>query len=105
MLWGIYPTINGSIIVFYLPPRTSPKVHKQFRKKIYGEDTSSWKGRYQYRRKGILDTVRHVKLYKGVVIVLPEDVSILVETLTKNGAMIHMRKVELTAEDRKMLKM
>ena len=97
--------MNGSIIVFYLPPQTSPKVHKQFRKRIYGENTSSWKGRYQYRRKGILDTLRHVKLYKGVVIVLPEDVSILVGVLRENGAMIYTRKVELTAEDERKLKM
>lgn len=103
MQWGICPTMNGTIIVFYLPARTPANVHKRFRKKIYGEDTSSWEGRYRYRRKGILDIINHVKLYKGVVIILPEDVASFLECLKEYGAVVHVREVELTTEDQQTL--
>ena len=95
--------MDGTLIVFYLPPKTSKNIHNQFRKKIYGEDTSSWKGRYHYHREGILDTILHVKFYKGVVIVLPEDEPIFSKKLKEFNAIIHVRKIELTLEDRQSL--
>lgn len=100
---GNIPHMIGILVVFYLPPRTSGNIHKQFRKKIYGEETSSWKGRYHYHRQGILDTIRHIYLYKGVVIVMPEDAEILLESLKRYNAIIHIRKVELTSNDRDAL--
>ncbi len=95
--------MRGRIVIFHLPPKTPANVHKRFRKKVYGEATSSWGGKYQYRRQGILDTIRHVKLYTGVVILLPEDVEVFVDLLNEYNAVIHIRSVDLTAKDRQVL--
>jgi len=95
--------MRGTIVIFHLPPKTPANVHKRFRKKVYGEATSSWGGRYHYRRQGILDTIRHVKLYKGVVILLPEDVEMFVEFVKGYDAVIHVRRVELIIEDQQLL--
>lgn len=81
------------IVVFHLPVGTPSKVHKEFRRKIYGEATSSWKGRYHYRRKGFLDGIPHVFLYWGVVIINRQDLESLRAILDRYSAIIQVRTV------------
>ena len=102
-MWGIYPTMDGVAVVFYLPPGSSPAQHSQFRRRIYGEETSSWGGRYRYRRKGYLDAKPHVRLNWGVVIVRSGDAARLMSVIRENGGIAHRRAVKLTKADERTL--
>ena len=93
----------GIILVFYLPPNTPRSTHNRFMKKFYGENTSSWKGRYHYRRKGLLDKISHIKFYTGVIIVRQKDVSRILQFLRQYSAITHKRKVLLIKNDVKIL--
>ena len=104
MLWGILPIMgDGILVVFYLPDGSSTDQHRRFRKRIYGEETSSWGGRYRYRRKGLLDEIAHIRLYTGVVIIRKEDEKRLFRTLQDNGATVHRRLVQLIRSDERAL--
>ena len=68
-------------------------------KKLYGQKTSSHKGKYQYRRKGLLDEIPAYKLIRGVIIVREEDREQVITFLEGYDTEIHIRRVELTPED------
>jgi len=95
--------MRGTLLVFSLPHDTPLAVHRQFRKRIYGEETSCARGRYRYRRRGFLDDVPHVKLYTGVIIVLKESAEGVKQELLACGAQCIEREVVLTDKDKKML--
>ena len=100
---GNTPHVKGTILIFTLPPGTSLDAHRRFRKRIYGEETSCGRGRYRYRRKGLLDKVPHVKLYTGVVIVRKEDARQVAAAVRENGGECAQREVSLTRRDWKIL--
>lgn len=100
---GNNPHMEGTLVVFALPAGTPIDAHRRFRKRIYGEETSSFGGRYRYRRRGLLDEISHVRLYTGVVILRKEDVKRLVTAVRANGGSYVLREVRLTREDRKAL--
>jgi len=95
--------MDGALVVFHLPAGSTPARHKAFRRRIYGEDTSSWGGRYAYRRRGLLDDLPHVRLYWGVVIVRKQDAAKLSAIVRRNGGEAMLRAVRLTEADRKVL--
>jgi hypothetical protein len=98
-MWTIWSTMDAVVVVFHLPTGTPLKVHKDFRRKVYGEATSSWKGRYRYRRKGVLDGIPHVFLYWGVVIINRRDLPALRDILDHYSAIIQVRTVITIRED------
>jgi len=95
--------MDGTLVVFHLPLGSSPADHREFRRRIYGEDTASWGGRYRYRRRGILDDLPHVRLYWGVVIVRREDARKFLAVVRGNGGGAVTRGIKLTTGDRKSL--
>ena len=97
--------MEGTILVFALPQETPLGVHRRFRKRIYGEETSSYGGRYRYRRKGLLDEIPHVKLYTGVVIVRRADAKRVIAAVRENGAECVWREVRLIKHDQRVLYM
>jgi len=99
MLWGIYPTMDAIIAVFHLPEGTHANIHKSFRRKIYGEDTSSWGGRYHYHRKGILDEIPHVQLYWGVIIIKKSNYKKIEEIFSQYSTIIETRVVKCNKDD------
>ncbi len=66
-------------------------------------DPGSHRGRYVYRRKGLLDEIPHVRLIRGVIIVRTEDAKRVVAFFEGFHADVHVRRVELTPEDEKIL--
>jgi len=102
-LWDISPTMEGVLMVFFLPLGSSKKRHRDFRRVIYGEETSSWGGRYRYRRKGVLDRLPHVLLYTGVVIIGKRDAGKLVRAVENAGGTVFRRLVKLTGADARAL--
>jgi len=95
--------MEGVLMVFFLPLGSSKKQHRAFRRRIYGEDTSSWGGRYRYRRRGLLDEMPHVLLYTGVVIVRERDAGKLVRTIEGLDGTVFRRQVKLTGADSRAL--
>lgn len=90
-------------MVFHLPPGSAPAAHRTFRRRVYGEESSSWGGKYQYHRKGILEEIPHVRLYWGVIIIRPQDQGRLTRWLRKEGAEVVSRRLWLTTGDRRSL--
>ncbi len=91
--------MDALLVVFHLPTSTPSNIHKSFRRKMYGEKTSSWGGRYQYRRQGILDTIPHVWLYWGVIIVRESDYDEIMELLSEYSALVETRILKCNRED------
>src|SRR3972149_10825106 len=102
-VWGIFPTVDGILIVFALPQGSPVAARRRRRKRVYGEATSSWEGRYQYRRRGLFDEIRRVLLYTGVVIVRPEDAGRVLHEVRALGAEATRREIRLTAGDERAL--
>ena len=94
---------EGALLVFHLPVGSAPALHRTFRCRVYGEESSSWGGRYQYHRKGFLEEVPHVRLYWGVIIVRTSDRERTARWLRKEGAEVATRRLRLTPSDRRAL--
>ena len=68
--------------------------------RLYGPRTSSHGGTYLVWTEGLLHEIPHVRLVRGVVIGRTEDAERVVDFLEACGAEVHLRRVELTREDR-----
>ena len=92
--------MDGYIIVFKLPPKRKNVEISKFCQKFYGQDTSSWGGKYRYHRHGLLDDIPHRKLSRGVVLIYGDDLERVLGFLEKYDAHIHVREVKLIEDDR-----
>ncbi len=90
---------EGTLLVFHLPVSSPAGKHRTFRRRVYGEETSSWGGKYHYRRKGFLEEIPHIRLYWGVVIVRKGDGGKVARRLREEGARVLIRQVILLQED------
>jgi len=95
--------MKGKIVVFRLPPRTYNTEISKFCQRFYGQNTSSHQGKYIYRRKGLLEEIPHIKLIRGALIVLENDIETIVNFLEAYNAEIHVRTIKLTTDDEKNL--
>lgn len=95
-------TAKGILIAFRLSEYDKNRA-SDLVKRLYGQETSSHGGKYRYRRKGLLEGVPHRRLIRGVIVLREEDEKRVVRLLRELGAEVYVRRVELTAEDRKAL--
>lgn len=93
----------GLMIAYRLKPPHNPNTASGLVKMLYGQNTSSHKGRYKYRRKGLLDTIPSHRLIRGVIVIRKEDKNKVLSLLNKFEIDIHIREVILTPEDIKAL--
>ena len=91
--------MNGILIAYRLRTPHDPNVASAFVKKLYGQNTSSHSGKYQYRRKGLLDEVSSSKLIRGVIIIRRKDTEKILELLDEFEAEVHVREVVLINKD------
>ncbi len=61
-----------------------------FRRCIYGFKDHSNRGKYLYRRTGIMDSIPHRKILDCVIVVRDSDASKVAENMRKCKAAIHM---------------
>ena len=87
------------LLVFRLPPKTPNLRTSQFCQRLYGQSVSSWGGKYRYRRKGVLESVPHRKLLRGVVLVRRADAGPVIAVLKEFQAQLEVRVVQPTQED------
>ncbi|MGH9071811.1 MAG: hypothetical protein ACRDX8_11745 [Acidimicrobiales bacterium] len=95
--------MSVSVVVFRLPPGTPNRELGKFVKKFYGQETSSWKGRYTYRRPGLLDGIPHRKLLRGVVILREKDLAGVLDFLKEWKAQVEVRRIRPTSRDLRIL--
>jgi hypothetical protein len=96
--------MNGYLIIFKLPPKKKNVEVSMFCQKFYGQDTSSWGGKYRYHRKGLMDDIPHRKLLRGVIVINSNDVETVLEFLKGYDAQVHVREMKLTEMDKTILK-
>ncbi len=94
---------EGLLVVYHLPSGSPQGRHNRFRWRIHGRDTSSWGGKYAYRRPGFLDEVPHVILHTGIVILRPEDGPAFLRLVEEGGGVAITRTVLVTREDQSAL--
>ncbi|EQD76998.1 hypothetical protein B1B_01312, partial [mine drainage metagenome] len=75
-----------------------------FVKQFYGQETSSWGGKYSYHRSGLLDRIPHRKFLRGVVIVRDQDVREVRVFLEEWKAQVEVRDIRPTREDLAVLR-
>jgi hypothetical protein len=92
------------ILVFHLPKKMNNSDLGKFVKRFYGQETSTQKGKYRYRRKGLLDQIPHRKLLRGVIIIRKSDLETVMKLLIEWNAVVDQRIIEPTEEDLKMLR-
>ena len=92
------------ILIFHLPQGMKNSDLGKFVKRFYGQETSAQKGKYRYRRKGLLDHIPHRKLLRGVIIIRESDLGTVMKLLIEWNAVVDQRIIEPTEEDLKMLR-
>jgi hypothetical protein len=95
--------MRGILIAYRLRTPHDPNVASALVKKLYGQNTSSQGGKYQYRRKGLLDEVPSVRLIRGVIIVEKRNKKKILELLEEFDAEVYVREVVLIRKDLKAL--
>jgi len=95
--------MKGYVIVFNLPSKKKNVELSKFCQKFYGQDTSSWGGKYHYHRPGLLDDIPHRKLLRGVVVINTKDLETVLEFLRGYDAQVHIREVKLSEKDEEIL--
>ena len=96
--------MNGIMILFQFPEKTDHGTINKFMQKFYGQDSTSWKGRYTYHRHGFLEDVPHRKLLRGVIILRKEDAEGVIDFLSRYDLTVHVREIRLTLDDEKVLR-
>lgn len=95
----LHTIMRVAILVLWFPPKTPQPVQNRFSQKFYGQDVSTWKGKYHYRREGLLDELPHRKLRRGVVIVREVDLPQVEEFLREWRLLWEVRIIRPLAED------
>ena len=96
--------MDGSIIVFSLRKDLSSSEKTGFCQRFYGDNTTTWKGKYRYHRNGLLDGIPHRKIAKGVIIIRSSDLERVKDYVRDRVEEIHVRTIVLTEEDIRALK-
>ncbi len=95
--------MNGTMILFHFPEKTAHGTINKFMQKFYGQDSTSGNGKYTYRRHGLLESIPHRKLLRGVLILRNEDTAKVINFLEQYSLTMHVREIKLTHDDEKIL--
>ena len=95
--------MRGYILVFQLPSKKKNVEISKFCQKFYGQNTSSWGGKYKYHRQGLLDDIPYRKLSRGVIIIKKKYLEIILEFLEEYNAQVYVREIILTEDDKNIL--
>ncbi|MCS4541932.1 MAG: hypothetical protein HY929_06400 [Euryarchaeota archaeon] len=96
--------MKGILLAFRVFKNTDAKTTNLFCQKFYGQDTSSHGGKYHHHKRGLLEDIPHVKLIRGVIMLLEKDAEKVIEFLKEFNAEVHVRELVLTPGDEKVLR-
>lgn len=95
--------MRGVIIAFSVYKNIGPARTNCFVQKFYGQNVTSHRGKYRSHKHGLLEDIPHVKLQRGVIILLKKDGAAVLNFLKEYNAETHVRDIILTPEDEKAL--
>jgi len=61
------------------------------------------RGKYKYHRRGLLESIPHIRFIRGVIVVRGVDLGVVVDFLNKYNAELWVWDVTLSSEDEKTL--
>ncbi len=70
-------------VIFYSQKKIMPKQRTKFKKELAGHNDASHGGRYNYKIKGLLDGIQHIKPSNAALIVKTEDYKIIITLMKK----------------------
>lgn len=94
---------SGIIILYRIRTKTTKSNTEKFCREFYGYMDKSNYGKYQYRRKGLLDRIPHIKLIRGAIIIQKGNCNKVTQFLKRFNAEVHVRTIILTEKDKKQL--
>ncbi len=87
-------------VVAYRLPTGSPDVDRvKFRQRLIGATTTSWGGKYQHHREGLLERIPHWRVMPGLLLLTDEGVEELDVLLREWDARLLLKQVELARDD------
>ena len=78
--------MGTSIVAFKLPSGTDTNTLNKFVRGLYGQDSKSWNGRYEFHRKGRLEDISFRKFIRGVIIIQDSNLQMVLPYLEKYKA-------------------
>ena len=96
--------MSPTVRLFSLRKDLSSSEKTGFCQGFYGDDTTTWKGKYRYHRHGLLDDIPHRKIAKSVIIIRSSDLEKVKDYVRDRVEEIHVRTIVLTEEDIRTLK-
>jgi hypothetical protein len=91
--------MRAVIVILGFPPKTPQPVANRFVQKFYGQDAVTRDGQYRYRKVGLLDSLPHRKLRRGVVILRAQDLPKVEQFLAEWKVEHEVRVIQPTPKD------
>jgi len=88
-------------LITYTISKQSISVQNQLRKQLIGHNDTSHKGKYKYRRNGLLDKIRHLKPSKNTIIAPLNESEQIIKLLNKYNATIRIYDIQIKESDLK----
>jgi len=82
-------------LIAYSLKHLSIAEQNQLRKKLNGHNDQSHGGKYQYRRKGLLDGVMHIKPSRSTIITPKEEANKIIQLLKKHKTKITSYTIQI----------
>ncbi len=79
----------GKFVVFRLPRKSEHGIANKFVQKFYGQDSSGWKKRDRFHKKGFIGSIPQRKVMGEVIVIAPEDLGGILEFLREYSAEIY----------------
>lgn len=82
-------------IIFYSQKELNQKQKTKLKKELSGHNDTSHGGKYKYYRKGLLDTVTHIKPANGTLIIQEKDHQKVIKLLKKHNTKIKTYNLQI----------
>jgi len=88
-------------LITYTISKQPISVQNQIRKQLIGHNDTSHKGKYKYRRNGLLDKIPHLKPSKSTIIAPLKESEQIIKLLNKYNATIKIYDIQIKESDLK----
>lgn len=90
--------MNATLICYELRKETQTR-RTELNRKLVGYMDFSNKGKYAYKRKGLMSEIKHIKPTKSAFIVEKGDESQIIKLLKSFGAVVKKHKITMSKAD------
>ncbi len=86
-------------LITYTMSNQPISTQNQLRKQLIGHNDTSHKGKYKYRRKGLLDQITHLKPSKSTIIAPIKESQKIIKILNKYNAKIKTYNIQINESE------